>query len=84
MSTEPCIPCRAMVELVTDYFEGALPEADRVRFESHISACGHCAAYVEQMRVTLRVVGHLGPGDLDPEVERGLLEVFRAWKGEQA
>jgi anti-sigma factor RsiW len=81
MSPQPCIPCRVMVELVTDYFEGTLPEDDRARFEAHISACGHCAAYVEQMRVTLRVVGHLGPEDLDPEVERGLLEVFRLWKG---
>jgi anti-sigma factor RsiW len=71
-----------MVELVTDYLEGMLPEDDRVRFEAHIAACGHCAAYVEQMRVTLRVVGHIDPEVLDPEVERGLLDAFRGWKDE--
>jgi hypothetical protein len=37
------------------------------------------------MRVTLRVVGHIDPDGLDPEVERGLLDAFRGWKdGEQA
>jgi anti-sigma factor RsiW len=82
MSPEPCIPCRTIVELVTDYFEGALPEGDRARFESHVCACAHCATYVEQIRVTLRVVGRIDPGDLDPALERGLLDAFRGAKGD--
>jgi anti-sigma factor RsiW len=80
MSPEPCIPCRTIVELVTDYLEGALPEDDRVRFTAHVSTCTHCAAFVEQIRVTLRVVGRIGPGDLDPALERGLLDAFRGVK----
>jgi hypothetical protein len=35
---------------------------------------------LEQMRVTLRVVGHIDPGELEPEVERELLDAFREWK----
>jgi anti-sigma factor RsiW len=75
------IPCRELVELVTDYLEGALAPAEHVRFEAHIAQCDHCSAYLEQMRVTLRVVGHLAPDELEPEMERELLEAFRDWKG---
>jgi anti-sigma factor RsiW len=75
------IACRDLVELVTDYLEGALAPAEHVRFEAHIARCDHCGAYLEQMRVTLRVVGHLAPDELEPEMERELLEAFRGWKG---
>jgi anti-sigma factor RsiW len=69
-----------LVELVTAYLEDALDARERVRFEAHIGACGHCGAYLEQMRVTLRVVGHIEPDEVEPEVERALLGAFREWK----
>lgn len=79
------ITCREAVELVTEYIEGVLSAEDRARFEGHLGCCDWCGAYVQQMRVTLRVVGHIDPDDLDPEVERGLLDAFRGWKdGEPA
>jgi anti-sigma factor RsiW len=74
------LTCREMVELMTDYLEGALPEADRLRFEAHIAGCEHCTAYLEQMRETIRVVGAIDPGALEPDVERELLAAFRDWK----
>jgi anti-sigma factor RsiW len=74
------LACRELVELVTDYLEDGLGAEDRARFEAHIAACDHCGAYLEQMRVTLRVVGHLDPDGLEPEVERELLDAFREWK----
>jgi anti-sigma factor RsiW len=67
------------VELVTDYLEGALDAADRARFDAHIAGCDHCGAYLAQMRMTLRLVGHIEPDGLDPEMERELLDAFRAW-----
>jgi hypothetical protein len=78
------LPCRELVELVTDYLEGVLDAADRARFEAHIARCEHCTAYVEQMRMTLAVVGHIDPGDLDPRTEQELLDAFRDWKAGQA
>lgn len=74
------LACRELVELVTAYLEDGLDARDRARFEAHIAACEHCSAYLEQMRVTLRVVGHLDPDELEPEVERELLDAFREWK----
>jgi anti-sigma factor RsiW len=78
------LTCRDVVELVTGYLEGELPEAERVRFETHIAGCEHCTAYLMQMRETIAVVGRIGPGDLDPAVERDLLAAFRSWKSEDA
>jgi anti-sigma factor RsiW len=75
--------CRDVVELVTDYLEGALDVRTRARFDAHIAGCDHCSAYLVQMRMTLVVVGHLEPEDMDPHVERRLLEVFRDWKGRE-
>jgi anti-sigma factor RsiW len=75
------LSCRQLVELVTDHLEGALDAGDRSRFEAHLGACRHCTAYFEQMRITLRVAGHLDPHELDPELERELLAAFRDWKG---
>jgi len=34
--------CAPLVELVTDYLEGALSDIDRERFEQHIAEC-RCA-----------------------------------------
>jgi len=84
MSHHDLITCRQLVELVTDYVEGTLTPEARAHVEAHLATCDGCGAYVEQMRMTLRVVGHLTPQDLDPRVERALLDAFREWKGGEA
>jgi predicted anti-sigma-YlaC factor YlaD len=72
-----------MVELVTDYFEGALSARDRVRFEGHISGCPHCTAYLDQMGVTIRVLGRLPRETVPPAARDALLDAFRDWKRER-
>ena len=74
------LSCQEVVELVTDYLEGALDPADLRRFEEHISACPHCTAYLEQLRQTIRITGTLTPDDLTPEAEAALVDAFRGWK----
>jgi anti-sigma factor RsiW len=73
------LSCRELVELVTDYFDGALTPADRERFEAHVADCPGCDAHLDQMRVTLRLVAATGDLDERPEVAR-LLEAFRAFR----
>ncbi|HEY6761523.1 MAG TPA: zf-HC2 domain-containing protein [Baekduia sp.] len=80
MSSSTSLTCREFVELVTDYFEGVLPAAERARFEGHIGCCDWCTSYMGQMRETLVVVGHIDPEGLDPRVEDEFLAVFREWK----
>jgi hypothetical protein len=72
--------CKELVELVTDYLEDAMPEADRVRFEEHLSLCDGCVRYVDQMRVTVATVGSLRQEHVSPEARAALLGVFRDWK----
>jgi anti-sigma factor RsiW len=72
--------CQELVELVTDYLEGALSPGDLRRFEDHISVCDACTEYLHQFRQTIELVGSLSPEDLTPEAEAELLAVFAGWK----
>ena len=76
------IPCQEMVELVTDYLEGALSWRERRRFERHIAGCDGCRTYLEQMRQTLRVLGRLDEETISPEARDALLHAFRDWSAE--
>jgi anti-sigma factor RsiW len=74
------LSCQELVELVTDYLEGALPVDMRVRFEEHIVPCDGCKVYLEQMRQTISLLGRLPENALSPDAERELLEAFRGWR----
>jgi anti-sigma factor RsiW len=74
------LSCQELVEVVTDYLEGALPDELRERFDAHIAHCSGCQTYLEQMRATIRAAGALTPESLSPEAERALLDAFRGWK----
>ena len=79
MPTEE-LTCQELVEIVTDYLEGAMPSEDRLRFEEHLVGCPGCTAYVEQMRETVRLTGALREDDVDPVVLERLLKSFQDWK----
>ncbi len=83
MSAPPIhdLVCREVVELVSDYLEGALDAGDRARFEAHLTACDGCSAYLDQMRGTLRLAGSLTPEALDPVFRARLVDAFRDWRG---
>jgi anti-sigma factor RsiW len=75
------LTCQELVELVTDYLDGALAPAERARFEAHVSGCEGCAAYLEQMRSTLALLGALPADALSPQAHGELLAAFRGWRG---
>ena len=72
--------CRQVVELMTDYLDGALSPVERARFEEHIAGCDGCRAYLQQLRTTRRVLGRLADEPVPADVERDLLEAFRSWR----
>jgi len=72
--------CRQVVELMTDYLEGALSAVDRARFEQHIAGCDGCTAYLAQLRMARKVMGKLADEPVPAAVERDLLEAFRTWR----
>jgi anti-sigma factor RsiW len=73
------LACNELVELVTDYFEGALSAADTARFEAHLTDCDGCTAYLDQIRTTIVLTGRLSQETLTPEARDGLLQAFRNW-----
>jgi hypothetical protein len=76
------LACQELVELVTDYLEGALDAVDLARFEHHIAGCGKCTEYLRQMRQTIEVTRSLSQDDLTPAAEGALLAAFRTWLAE--
>ena len=74
------LSCRELVELVTDWLEGALDERHARLFEEHLAACGGCATYVDQLRLVIEATGRITVDDLSPDAEATLLQAFRDWK----
>jgi anti-sigma factor RsiW len=72
--------CQELVEVITDYLEGTLPELDRARFERHLAACPSCQEYLEQMQALVRLTGKLSSRSLEPETVDSLLSAFRRWR----
>lgn len=73
------LSCQELVELVTQYLEGVMPEEERARFENHLSRCQGCTAYVEQMRQTIQITGRLSEETIAPKTKEQLLALFRNW-----
>jgi anti-sigma factor RsiW len=73
------LTCRELVELVTDYLEGALPTTERLRIEEHLAVCEGCARYIDQMRRTIALTEALRPERLDPHARDTLMRAFRSW-----
>lgn len=71
------LACRSAVELMTDYLDGALSQDDRVRFEAHLVHCDACTAYLDQMRATVAMLGHLRVDDLPDQVVDELVDLYR-------
>jgi len=54
------ITCQQFVELVTEYFEGALQAHTLSQVEEHLVMCDWCVTYLEQMQATVGSLRNLG------------------------
>jgi anti-sigma factor RsiW len=70
--------CQELVELVTEYLEGALPRDDAARFDEHVAACPGCETHLEQVRSTIAVTRASGDR-VEPAAVSPLLDAFRDW-----
>jgi anti-sigma factor RsiW len=73
------LPCQELVELVTAYLDGELDAETQARFEEHISGCSGCAAYLEQFRETIDLLGTLETKRLSDESVSAMRRAFREW-----
>ena len=74
------LACKELVEVITDYLEGTLPERDRARFDAHILTCPPCREYVAEMRTTLQLTGRLTVDSISSSARDELLRAYRRMK----
>jgi Putative zinc-finger len=82
MTELPEMPCRELVEVITDYLEDALTERDRLRMEEHLAESDACRDYVEQFRQTIALAGRVEPEQLPDGMRSELLSAFRDWRAD--
>jgi anti-sigma factor RsiW len=74
--------CQQVVELVSDYLEGALSRSERRRFERHLAGCENCTEYLAQMRATIALTGRLETENLTPQMREEFTALYRRWRSE--
>jgi anti-sigma factor RsiW len=71
------LSCVHVVEIVTDYLEGALPAAEARRLERHLGTCPGCTEYLEQLRAVAGSLRGLTEDSFPAEMRDGLIADFR-------
>lgn len=74
------VTCQEFVELITDYFEGALTPRTLSQVEEHLVMCDWCVTYAEQMQDTLAALRTLSERPAAQPSE-ALLRALRANTG---
>lgn len=72
--------CDELVEMVTDYLEGALPGDERARIDRHLTICEGCRTVLAQWHEVIRLTGRLAEADVDradPHTRDRLMATFR-------
>jgi anti-sigma factor RsiW len=74
--------CVEVVELVTDYLEGVLPQAETRRLERHLETCPGCRDYLEQLRAIAGSLRGLTDDSFPADIRDGLIADFRSLRGD--
>jgi anti-sigma factor RsiW len=78
--SEQALTCHEVIELLSNYIDGALSPDDRRRVDEHLALCDGCATYLEQMRETIRVTGMVTEEQVPEPDKNALLDAFRDWR----
>jgi len=70
--------CKELIQLVTEYLEDTIADAERERFEAHAGECAWCERYIEQTRQVIGALGTLDEGAADSETWQRALASFRS------
>ena len=69
--------CREIVEMLSDYLEGALSPEVSGHVEAHLSGCDGCTMVLDQLRATIATAARLDEDELSPNQRATLLAAFR-------
>jgi anti-sigma factor RsiW len=64
------VPCNELVEMASDYVEGALDAELVRRIDHHLLGCPGCRAYLQQLRASMAAMRALGTDDAPPSSDR--------------
>jgi predicted anti-sigma-YlaC factor YlaD len=74
--------CQEVVELASEYLEGAMSSEQMTRFELHLNLCDGCSSFVEQVRATVGMARVVPEEEIPQELKSNLLAAFRDWTRE--
>jgi len=77
------ITSRQAVGLVAAYLDGALDEAARRRFETHLAECKNCVEHLKQIRAAIGWADRVREEDLSPTARADLLMLYRRRRAEE-
>lgn len=63
MNPDP--PCSEIVQLITDYLDGALPPGQMADIDHHLEGCEGCRNAVAQWRTVIALAGRLTEAEVD-------------------
>lgn len=72
--------CREVVELVSEYLEGAMSPEQMSAFEVHLNYCDGCFAFLDQLRATTAVARVVPDEQIPDGIKDELLRAFNDWK----
>lgn len=70
--------CKEAVERFTDLIESALTPEEREEIERHLAGCSGCRNYLEQLRITIRILRKFIPEEQVDAVGQALLRELEA------
>ena len=76
--------CKEIVEMLSDYLEGALSPEVSGHVEAHVSGCDGCAMVLDQLRATIATAGRVQEDALSEDQRETLLAAFRHHTGGRA
>jgi predicted anti-sigma-YlaC factor YlaD len=75
--------CQEIVELASDYLDGAMTADRMTMFELHLNFCDGCIHFVDQIRTTAATASSfLVEEQIPEELKTTLLQAFRDWRRE--
>jgi anti-sigma factor (TIGR02949 family) len=78
--TDHGVTCREVLDLLTEYLDGALAPMEHARVAAHLEECEACRRYLDQFTATIEVTAALREEAAPDDVRESLLAAFRTWR----
>jgi hypothetical protein len=72
------LTCERAVDMVTEYLEGELDEAEQLRYELHAVLCKPCKVHIDKMQRSIEALAGLSGVALPPKRRQSLIALFSA------